>query len=627
LTAGDATMDRNRSDRSGSTAVPTWFGPVDRSLFGWVHVPGSPDGRGAVLCPSIGLEGEASQFAFRSLAAGLADAGCAAVRFDYDGTGDSAGELSDPDRLKAWLEGIAAAIALLREAGATQILLVGARLGAAFAVRAAETDGDVESLALWYPWTKGSQFLRYQRALRRMYAVSDDPVSADGGTEIPGFVLDAAVTADLRDLDGTASGPDVPSTVLIIDAADPGSGAVLRAGGGPVHAVRRPGTGADELFGVELMRAAVSRQDIDWIIESILSTPTPPPSTGIRPTIRPSAEIAVPGGGTVIERPVFFGTRRLFGILTDHVDAHGRDGATAAGGPAGPRLARIRAVGGPVPRFGSAIFLNAGSLHHVGPGREWVELSRRWAAAGVRCLRMDLGGVGESPLVGPPGELSSYPPTGLDDVAEGVHLMAPEDPREVVLLGLCSGAYHSLLAAPSTHVGGVAVLNPLRLPSALVQEPGSMGDLIAGAPLGNWSGGSDEPKGETRPKRRFLGSLRDSGALKPISRHIPDRVWWLANTLSHASRPVDALQRVVGSGASLFVVVGPDEWPGIGRGRKHELRRVARRGVFSLALVPNLDHNFHVASGRTEALQVLDEWVLGTGPSGRTTPSGVTFIG
>jgi len=605
-------------------ATPTWFGPSERPLFGWVHVPETPDGRGVVLCPSVGLEGEASQFAFRALAPRLAETGSCVVRFDYEGTGDSAGELSDPDRLKTWLEGIAAAVALLRDAGATQIHLVGARLGAAFAVRAAEIDGNVESLSLWYPWTKGSQFLRYQRALRRMYAVSDDPLAGDGGTEIPGFVLDAAVTADLKDLDGASTGPDVPSTVLIIDAADPETGAVLRPVPGPDRAVRRAGTGADDLFGVELMRAAVSHQDIDWIVESITSTTAPtPPADGIHPAVRQSAEIASPDGGTVVERPVFFGDRGLFGIVAE--PATGADRATD--GPTPASRTRVRTPGGPVPQFAAAVFLNAGSLHHVGPGRQWVELSRRWAAAGVRCLRMDLGGVGESPLVGPPGELSSYPPTGLDDVAEGVRLMAPDNPREVVLLGLCSGAYHSLLAAPSTHVGGVAVLNPLRLPSALVQEPGSMGDLIEGAPMGNWSGGQAEPPTARSPKRRFLGSLRDSGALKPVSKHIPDRAWWVANTLSHASRPVDALQRVVGSGASLFVVLGPDEWPGIGRGRRHELKRVARNGVFSLAMLPSLDHNFHVAAGRREAVQVLDEWVLGTGAAGRTAPAGAEFIG
>jgi len=618
MTTRDAAVESGAAEPGGSTAITTWFGPDDRPLFGRIHVPDLADGRGVVLCPSLGLEGEASQLAFRSLATALAATGCTVLRFDYDGTGDSAGLLSDPGRMAAWLDSIAAAIAYLRESGATQIHLVGARLGAAFAVRAAERDGDIASLALWYPWSKGSQFLRYQRALRRMYAISDDPTSAGGGTEIPGFVLDAEVTADLRDLDGAATGPGLPETVLIIESADPDTGAVARPEPGPDDAERRPGRGAEDLFGVELMRAKVTPQDVEWVVASVRSTPPPPPPTAIAPVIRSSAVLAAPGGGSVVECPVVFGAGGLFGVCTEPVPDD------AVGGP--PR-SRVTTVGGPVPRFTAALFLNAGSLHHVGPGRQWVELSRRWAAAGVRCLRMDLGGVGESPLVGPPGILSSYPTSALDDVAAGVHFLAPDDPRQVVLLGLCSGAYHALLAAPPTQVGGVAILNPLRLPSSLDQAPGSMGDLIEGAP-GGVLAAADESQPAAHPvKRRFLGSLRDRGALKPISKYIPDRAWWLANTLTHASRPVDALERVVDSGASLCVVLGPDEWPGIGRGRRHELREVATRGVFAIAMVPTLDHNFHVASGRREALVVLDEWVLGTASGRRTVPPGVDIIG
>ena len=152
-----------------------------------------------------------------------------------------------------------------------------------------------------------------------------------------------------------------------------------------------------------------------------------------------------------------FGPGGLFGILAEPAP----DRPTRAPGR------RVRTAGGPVPRFTGAVFLNAGSLHHVGPGRQWVELSRRWAAAGVRCLRMDLGGVGDSPRTGPPGKLASYPTSALDDLAQAVRLLAPDDPREVLLLGLCSGAYHSLLTAPPIGVGGVAILNPLRLPSSL----------------------------------------------------------------------------------------------------------------------------------------------------------------
>ena len=55
-------------------------------------------------------------------------------------------------------------------------------------------------------------------------------------------------------------------------------------------------------------------------------------------------------------------------------------------------------------------------------------------------------------------------------------------------------------------------------------------------------------------------------------------------------------------------------------------RRVAAAGVFTIACVPTLDHSVHVASGRRDALVVLDEWVLGTGPDGPTTLMGTRTI-
>jgi len=90
--------------------------------------------------------------------------------------------------------------------------------------------------------------------------------------------------------------------------------------------------------------------------------------------------------------------------------------------------------------------------------------------------------------------------------------------------------------------------------------------------------------------------------------------------------PVDAFRRVIDSGTSLFIVLGPDEWPGIGRGRAHELRQVARSGSFAITYVPTLDHSFHVSSGRRDALVVLDQWVLGTGPGGPVVPPGTKTI-
>jgi dienelactone hydrolase len=599
-----------------STAVPTWFGPEDRPLFGWVHVPAEPNGQGVVLCPSIGLEGEASQMAYRSLARVLADSGCAVLRFDYHGTGDSTGFLTDPDRVVEWMADIAGSLGYLRTAGATRLHLVGARLGAALAARAASEDGCVESLTMWYPWTKGSQFLRYQRALRRLYAVSDDPESGDGATEIPGFVLDTAVTADLKALDTGRGDLALPKAVLVIDAADPATGEVGRPEFGPEWGVRRTGTGLDGLFGVELMSATVAEEDLEEVRAFIIGSGAAEGPVTVEPAVRVSARVEAPGAPPVVERPVTFGPAGLFGILTE------------PGGPtAHPRQStRMRTSTGPVPEFAAALFLNAGSLHHVGPGRQWVELSRHWAAEGVRCLRMDIGGIGDSPVTGPPGLLSSYPQAALGDVNEGVHFLAPDDPGQVVLLGLCAGAYHALLAAPLTGVGGVAILNPLRLPSA-DQGPESMGDLIDGAPVdGRASTEGEEKRAAPAPKRRFLGTVRDKGVFRPVTKHLPDRFWWAARLGTGGRDPVDAFCRVVDSGTSLYVVLGPDEWPGIGRGRTHELKRVARSGSFAITYVPTLDHSFHVSSGRRDALAMLDQWILGTGPGGLSIPRGTKTI-
>jgi hypothetical protein len=247
---------------------------------------------------------------------------------------------------------------------------------------------------------------------------------------------------------------------------------------------------------------------------------------------------------------------------------------------------------------------------------------------------MDIGSLGDSPVTGPPGPLSSYPQAALQDVNEAVRFLSPDDPGQVLLVGLCAGAYHALLAAPSTGAGGVAILNPLRLPSA-DQGPGSMGDPVEGAPTDEpidgapadgWANSDEEEVGALTPRRRFLGTLRDRGVFLPVTKHLPDRFWWATRLGASHKDPVDALSRVVDSGASLYVIIGPDEWPGIGRGRAHELKQVARSGSFAITYVPTLDHSFHVASGRRDALAMLDQWVLGTGPGGLTSPAGTKSI-
>ena len=141
------------------TATPVWFGPPDRLLFGWFHSPEGSRARGAVvLCPPLGRDYLRAHYALRRTAKRLCELGFSVLRFDYDGTGDSAGASSDPDRLEAWLSGISNALRLVRDSGSNWVALAGMRSGALLAAVGAERDGDVDGLVLVDPTPTGRSF-------------------------------------------------------------------------------------------------------------------------------------------------------------------------------------------------------------------------------------------------------------------------------------------------------------------------------------------------------------------------------------------------------------------------------------------------------------------------------------
>ena len=86
--------------------IPLFFGDPRRSLFGWFHPAVPQRRRGAVICSPIGYESILCHRAGRHLAERLAAAGIPALRFDYDGTGDSVGSDHDPGRVRAWIDSI-----------------------------------------------------------------------------------------------------------------------------------------------------------------------------------------------------------------------------------------------------------------------------------------------------------------------------------------------------------------------------------------------------------------------------------------------------------------------------------------------------------------------------------------
>jgi len=324
------------------------------------------------------------------------------------------------------------------------------------------------------------------------------------------------------------------------------------------------------------MRAAVSRQDIDWIIESILSLRR----RRLRRPRHPADDPVVhrdgrAGGGTVIERPVFFGR----GACSGSDRACGRRRGRRVRRCSTP-AARIRQRG--VRCHGSRLNLpQRRESPPRGPGRQWVSWPPLGAPVSAVSAWISVGG-------GEPwsdtGRAVELPADGLGDVAEGVHMMAPtirgSGPARAVL-----GRVPLPLAAPSTPTSCVWPCSTAPPPSALVQQPGSMGDLIAG-PDGNWSAAATTTG---RGPPQSVGSSVHSGTARPqadLAAH-PDRV------VGGNTCPCQPPRRRTATGGRQRVLAVRD--PRSGRvaryrsGRRHELQRVARNGVFSMALVPNLD--------------------------------------
>ncbi len=420
-----------------------WFGPESRPLYGWVSRPAGGVARGgAILCPPMGEEGRAAHRTFRRLAEELAEVGIVALRFDYDGTGDSAGLQDEPDRVQSWLASVEAARQYLLDLGAPSVAAVGMRLGATLAashaalalsirvVRAvllAGVLGPVPVRAHLPPRGRGALRLRGDRprdTRRRAAPHARLPVRRSdrhgAARRRPRQAPDRPATRR----PGAAAGQRRPSRAS-------GDHRAARAGGTRDGRRHRPGPAARRT--TRAQRRARGR---------------PAPSRGLARRGRERRRRAGQGARRRARRAGRFGGRR-------------RGAGARAGGEVRPGRAR-RDRGRADRRAGGTpwvVLVNVAAEHHIGPGRRWVEWSRRWAARGYRVVRIDQSGVGDSPTL--PGQVADRPfaPEWIDDMRHVVAELRSDGAR-VAVVGLCSGSYSAFEVAMWEQVDAVFAMNP-----------------------------------------------------------------------------------------------------------------------------------------------------------------------
>jgi alpha-beta hydrolase superfamily lysophospholipase len=304
---------------------------------------------------------------------------------------------------------------------------------------------------------------------------------------------------------------------------------------------------------------------VGWVTEAVDGEPTP--------ITVPDSLVGVvgrtPDGRAIREQVVWLGPDRLFGIETV---------------PEGPRSADTP----------PAVFLNAGVIDHVGPGRTWVVLARRLAAHGFRSVRFDLSGLGSTPARTPSVTRATQSIDMLQDLGHAQAAISPENPAAVVLVGLCSGGYHASEAALSTGARGVVMINPsFRLVGSDDRLP------AAGK-------GAEERQVIEAPKR-WVRRIPARAFLWRMARRSPDGVWRIVNRVAINHPPAETLIRLARAGTEVLLACDDyDAWF-LPRGGHHGLKGYERDGRVRIVAVTGMDHTLFCRQPRALTCDLVVE--------------------
>ncbi len=174
-------------------------------LYG-VYSAARPDNdraEGIVICYPFGQEYMRSHRPLRQLANSLAEMGYHVLRFDYRGSGDSAGDMTGVTP-QHWVADTVLAIEELRDIAAIDnVALIGLRLGGLIAPAAGAGCRDISKLVLWDPITDGGNWAKELCAGQKELAIeagATNFIAPDGTLYLNGFAMPAEFRRGLADL-------------------------------------------------------------------------------------------------------------------------------------------------------------------------------------------------------------------------------------------------------------------------------------------------------------------------------------------------------------------------------------------------------------------------------------------
>ncbi len=557
-----------------------WIGTPTRPLMSWLTAP--VDGAsevGVVIAPAVGYEYWSSHRTLRTLAERLAGQGHCALRFDFDGTGDSAGDQWDPSRVQAWQMGVDLAAQALRSWGVSTLVVVGLRVGATFALlRGSGVQAD--AVVAWAPVVRGRRYVSELNLLGLPVPEASGSPERSGGIVQAGSVFSAETLADLSAINLTTLTERPAPRVLVVDRADkPASTPLLdrlrELGVEPDHIVA---AGSELLLDRPTEYAMVAEDIIDHICRWI--------GPGAGPGSDSDSD-SHSGSGSDAQTPAVVRDRRTAATVLWRDQAVEEEVVDLGA----PGLVGILTRPTGTTR-GTVLWLNSGSEHHVGPGRAWVEYARELALSGFSSFRMDFSGWGESPdRDHAPGR--PYDRHGTGEVVEAVDALREMGHRHIVLAGLCAGAWIGLRAALSVDVDGVIAINP-----QLYWQPGDPVEADIAT--------------ETRVRRlpeirrnKRLGSLGLWSVLDALGSR-PPAAKWLAQLVQRRTRVLAVFAE------------GDDGLEYLQDRTGRAWQRALREGRIECVTVAGIDHPMHRHWHRAAMVNTLANWLDTTFQVGST---------
>ncbi len=547
------------------------------TLYGVLDLPSRGVGAhtAVLICSPWGWDEVASYRSRKRWAERLAGAGHPVLRFDLPATGNSNGDPLDSDLPAVWLEAIASAAGWLHEAStAPRVAALGLGLGGLLAREACARGAPIEELISWAAPASGAAFVREAKAFSRMQAWNgaigvDDGALPEGALEAGGFVLSADTIEALKGMQGERPEGSQLERALLLGrdgvAVDKGVQRELEAAGVEVSTGAGAGWGELVLHPEQTQLSTTIASEVEHWLAAATRLP----------------DVNMPMGSVAAERAAEFsvGEPRV------------RESVWSLAQPWGEIVGVTCEPAGPAAGDTCAVFLNAGAVRSIGPNRLWVEMARQLAAGGIRSLRVDLGGIGESDGDDTAlREVSGFYVPAFDAQVDAVigELEARLGVEQFVLVGLCAGGFWSFRAAQRDR----------RVRSALLLNAGALtwhADLLADREARKVTRAIDRRwwgkllRGEIRLERlRVLAAALVAKAMRVVRRRLTDvdptliRLETELNRLERGvavtmafseGEPLEAELRAEGITSSL------DRWPGVALvdlpGSDHTLRPIA----------------------------------------------------